>query len=86
MNQLIEGWGDRWPSEVAAVYVWAGDWDAAFQWLDKAEQSGDSQISSLINDPLLAGVREDARWLPYLEKIGMSPEQLAAVNFDVEVR
>jgi len=85
LNQLKEGWGDRWPSEVAAVYVWAGDWDAAFQWLDKAEQSGDSQISSLIHDPLLAGIREDARWLPYLKKIGMSAEQLAAVNFDVEV-
>jgi len=35
LNELLERWGDQWPSEIAMVYAWSGDKDAAFQWLDK---------------------------------------------------
>jgi TolB-like protein/Flp pilus assembly protein TadD len=83
LSQLQDGWGHKWPSEVAAVFVWAGDFDAAFEWLDKTIQVGDTQIASFINDPLLVGIQEDARWMPFLESIGKSPEQLAAIEFNV---
>jgi hypothetical protein len=28
---------------------------------------------------------QDARWLPFLRKIGRAPEQLAAIKFDVKL-
>ena len=28
-------------------------------------------------------IHSDARWLPLLRKLGMAPEQLAAIKFDV---
>jgi len=30
-------------------------------------------------------VHSDPRWLPFLRKIGLSPEQLAAIKFDVKL-
>lgn len=30
-----------------------------------------------------AGVHDDPRWIPFLESIGKSPEQLAAIPFEV---
>lgn len=30
-------------------------------------------------------LHEDPRWLPFLRKLGMAPEQLAAIKFDVSV-
>ena len=36
-------------------------------------------------EPLFTNLHEDPRWLPFLRKLGMAPEQLAAINFDVTV-
>jgi len=35
------------------------------------------------NQALQFTVIDDLRWLPFLERIGMSPEQLAAIEFEV---
>jgi hypothetical protein len=34
-------------------------------------------------DPLFSNIHDNPRWLPFLESIGKSPEQLAAVEFKV---
>ena len=34
---------------------------------------------------MLVNLHSDSRWLPFLRKIGMAPEQLAAIKFDVKV-
>ena len=36
-------------------------------------------------DPMFANIHSDPRWLPFLRKLGMAPEQLAAIKFDVKV-
>jgi hypothetical protein len=36
-------------------------------------------------DNLFASLHEDPRWLRFLRKHGMAPEQLAAIKFDVKV-
>ena len=33
--------------------------------------------------PMFANIHSDPRWLPFLESIGKSPEQLAAIEFEV---
>jgi TolB-like protein/Tfp pilus assembly protein PilF len=86
LDQLKQGWGEQWPSEVAAVYIWTGDYDAAFEWLEKAAKIGESQLASNLSDPMLAGIHDDPRWVPFLESIGRSPEQLAAIEFKVTLR
>jgi hypothetical protein len=38
-----------------------------------------------LNDPLLASLHDDPRWLPFLRKVGVAPEQVAAIRFDVKL-
>jgi hypothetical protein len=40
-------------------------------------------LSRMINQPLFSNLHSDPRWLPFLESIGRSPEQLAAIEFEV---
>ena len=57
--------------------------DRAFAWLDKAVQYTDPGLSQIAVEPLCANIQFDPRWLPFLESIGKSPEQLAAIEFEV---
>jgi hypothetical protein len=34
---------------------------------------------------MIASLHSDPRWLPFLRKIGLAPEQLAAIKFDVRL-
>jgi hypothetical protein len=34
---------------------------------------------------VLSNIRTDPRWLPFLRDLGVFPEQLAAIKFDVKV-
>ena len=43
--------------------------------------SGLPQI--LFDDREFAAIRDDPRWLKFLQKIGRAPDQLAAIEFDV---
>jgi TolB-like protein len=81
-DELITDWGERWPDEVAQVYAWVGDSDSAFTWIDKAlEVHGN--IDTVRVDPFIMNLHDDPRWQPLLEKAGVSPEQLAAIEFNI---
>jgi tetratricopeptide (TPR) repeat protein len=84
LDELIERWGDERPSWVAYVYAYMGDTDRAFEWLQK---SVDEEEEGGFNpaDPLLQPLADDPRWLPLLESIGRSPEQMAAIKFEVKL-
>jgi len=82
LQELIERWGDEWPSEVAHVYAHIGETDLAFEWTDRAVQA--EEFFDL-NDPWLRSLISDPRWLPLLESIGKSPEQLDAIEFEVKL-
>ena len=40
-------------------------------------------MSQIATQHELANIHDDPRWLPFLESIGKSPEQLAAIEFKV---
>jgi tetratricopeptide (TPR) repeat protein len=80
--ELVERWGERWPSEVAEVYAWTSDPDSAFDWLDKALVTQGNLNSERLN-PFFVSLHDDPRWQPLLEKAGVSPEQLAAIEFNI---
>jgi len=66
--ELVENYEQDAAYNIAYVMAFRGAVDEAFEWLDKAV---------LYNDP------SDPRWLPFLESVGKSPQQLTAVEFYV---
>ena len=68
---------------IAYVEAWRGNADSAFAWLDKAVEYKDAGLPMIVTEPMFASVRSDPRWLPFLRKLGKSPEQLGAIRFEV---
>ena len=67
---------------IAEIYAWVGETDAAFEWIDKMYELYQSAPVNFPNEPLLQKIHDDPRWNEFLEKIGKSPEQLAAIDLD----
>jgi serine/threonine protein kinase/tetratricopeptide (TPR) repeat protein len=55
--------------QVAQVYAWRGEVDAAFEWLERARQEGDGGVRYFKCDPLLRTLRGDARFGEFLRKL-----------------
>ena len=68
---------------IAYALAFRGEADRAFAWLAKAVQYNDPGLAQVANMPMFANIHSDPRWLPFLESIGKSPEQLAAIEFQV---
>ncbi|MGB5245628.1 MAG: tetratricopeptide repeat protein, partial [Woeseia sp.] len=84
LDELKTGWGDRWPTEVAQVYAWVGDADAAFSWLEKSlDANGDGSWPDIRVDDLLAPLHDDPRWPGLANKLGVPAAQLSALEFSV---
>jgi tetratricopeptide (TPR) repeat protein len=81
--ELRKRWGDEQPIFIALVYSWAGDTDAAFDWLDKAIEKEVFAVIRAYSSPFFRNLHADPRWDAVLERIGRSPEQLAAIEFNV---
>jgi tetratricopeptide (TPR) repeat protein len=70
---------------VAYIHAFRGEADRGFEWLDKAVEYRDPGLSDIVAENLLANLHSDPRWLPFLRKIGMAPEQLAKIEFEVDL-
>jgi len=46
-------------------------------------QLQDPGLPEILRERLFSSLHDDPRWLPYLEIIGYSPGQLAAIEFKV---
>ena len=82
LEELIEKYGKEWPYNIAYVLAFRGETDRAFKWLDKAVAYKDPGVAATAIQPLFANIYSDPRWLPFLESIGKSPDQLEAVEFE----
>jgi len=82
---LIDKYEKTTAFEIALVMAFRGDADGSFAWLEKAALYQDTGLSILAVYPLFASLHGDARWIPFLRKLGVAPEQLAAIKFDVKV-
>ena len=83
MAEMIEKYEVDGSYNIAFMLAWRGETDRAFEWLEIALANQDSGLTQIINEPLIANLHGDPRWQPFLEKIGMSVDQLAAISFDV---
>ncbi|MBI5275428.1 MAG: tetratricopeptide repeat protein [Burkholderiales bacterium] len=70
---------------IAEVYAFREEPDRAFEWLEKALAIRDSGLIRAPGSHMLKPLHQDARWLPFLRKAGMAPDQLAAVKFEVRL-
>jgi tetratricopeptide (TPR) repeat protein len=70
------------PYNIAYVYAFRAEADKAFEWLDKAIKYEDPGLTQIVGEEgAFDNIRSDARWLPFLRKIGKAPEQLAKIEF-----
>ena len=57
--------------QIAEVYALRGEKDKAFEWLQIALDDRDAGMLGLLVDPLLCGLRDDARYKNLLVKVGL---------------
>ncbi len=84
-EEMRTRWGEQWPSEIAHVYAWIGDADAAFEWLDRAVLQNEDGLTEQFPQPFFAPIHADPRWQAFREQTGTSEAQLSAIEFDVPV-
>ena len=72
LEALIKEFGTDSPYQVAEVYGARGEADKAFEWLEKTYDDHDPGLSYMKMDPTLAKIRDDPRYLPLLEKMGLA--------------
>ena len=59
------------PYAIAGVYAALGDYDSAFEWLNKAYDQRDIQLVSLKTDPSLDPMRNDQRFHELVKRVGL---------------
>jgi TolB-like protein/cytochrome c-type biogenesis protein CcmH/NrfG len=87
-QRLLEEVGKAHPdfsSPVAAGYARLGKADEAFEWLERALRERDGGVLEVRVGPLFQPLRADPRWKPFLRRVGLSDEQITALDFDIEV-
>jgi adenylate cyclase len=85
LQTLIDDYADDWSMNIAQVLAFRGDTDAAFEWIDTAIEQGHPELAEIIVNNLYANLYDDPRWPVLLDKLGKSPEQLAAIEFEVSL-
>ena len=83
LGELIAKYEQEAAYNIAHVLAFRGEADRAFEWLDKAVEYNDPGLPLIVVSELFANIHDDPRWLPFLESIGKSPDQLAAIEFNV---
>jgi TolB-like protein/DNA-binding winged helix-turn-helix (wHTH) protein/Flp pilus assembly protein TadD len=58
---------------IAEVYAGLGDKDRAFEWLNRAYEERDGQLTSLELDPFFDSLRSDPRFQDLVRRIGLPP-------------
>ncbi len=83
LADIIDKYGSEWAYNIAAVLAYRGEADRAFEWLDTAVENLDPGLSEVVTQPEFKNLHADPRWSALLTGIGKSPEQLAAIEFEV---
>ena len=83
LAELIEKYEKTMAWSIALVLAFRNEADQAFAWLNRAVEYQDPTVGSTAAYPLLTNLHSDPRWLPFLRRVGVAPEQLAAIKFDV---
>jgi TolB-like protein len=69
LDALIAKYAQGAGYQIAEIYAWRGEKDHAFEWLDRAYQQHDGGLSGIKEDPVLASLRDDARFTAIVHKL-----------------
>ena len=83
LDEALDSYPQLAPFINAAVHAYRGEVDIAFEWLQKAVESGSAGLAEINVEPAFTALHDDPRWVPLLESLGKSPAQLAAIEFNV---
>ena len=83
LSRLMEEYEEGWAYNIAYALAYRGEADHAFEMLGKAVEYNDPGLTDMAIEPMFANIHDDPRWLPFLESVGRSPEQLEAIDFEV---
>jgi hypothetical protein len=67
------------------VHACRGETGEAFRWLAEAERVQDMGLDVAHLSFCLRSLRDDPRWLPFLQRIGRDPERLARIPFTLSL-
>ena len=70
LEKLIADHGGPAAYQIAEACAWRLEIDRAFEWLEKAYSARDPGLAHTATDPLLKPLHDDARWLPFVQKMG----------------
>ena len=73
-----------WPYGLARAHAWIGNVDEAIRYLEATAEYTPGHLGDIANNPLFQRIQDDPRWLAFLSSVGVAPEQLAAIKFNVE--
>ena len=71
LADLIDNVGEPAAFQIAEVYAFRNENDAAFKWLQKAHDTQDAGLAVLLGDPMFANLTNDARYHSLVEKLGL---------------
>jgi adenylate cyclase len=71
LKSQIATWGDKHPVNVAMVYAYRNDSDAAFRWLERAYEIHDTNLLELVGEHLLKNIADDPRYGALLRKMNL---------------
>lgn len=82
---LVEGFGETYPHSIAQVYAWRNEKDAAFEWLKRFEEKKVPDMTLVLLNPVYSNLRDDPRWTPIRERLGLSDEHLERLEFPADL-
>jgi len=72
LQDIIVNDADVAAIQIAEVYAYRNEPDAAFHWLERAYVQKDHGVSLLRSHATFRGLHDDPRWQPFLAKIGIA--------------
>jgi TolB-like protein len=74
LEKLITKYSKEYSYTIAVTYAQRGDRDATFKWLEKAVEYQDFEVTDLNVEPFFDTVKEDPRWLIFMERLGLTAD------------
>ena len=72
LQELIATDAETAAIQIAEIYAFRNETDAAFEWLERAFVQQDHGVSLLRNSTVFRRLYDDPRWQPYLAKVGLA--------------
>jgi len=83
LERQIREFADVNPTGVATAYAWLGDYDAAFEWLNRiVDERGAMAVVAEMTLPEWFKLREHPRWGKFAVRLNLDPARIANLDFN----